>query len=135
MLRAVLDARLLLATLCAAAVGVCGLRAYPFDRSDVFLAVIEARRPDIAQGLAYGYATLWFSTPFCLASLLTSLVAIVVFRRAPHETLPIAAALSRARGAAGAVARAGRGALTSIGRDARRTRSGSRFRSGASTPA
>ena len=48
MLRAVLDARLLLATLCAAAVGVCGLRAYPFDRSDVFLAVIEARRPGIA---------------------------------------------------------------------------------------
>ena len=85
MLRAVLDARLLLATLCAAAVGVCGLREYPFDRSDVFLAVIEARRPDIAQGLAYGYATLWFSTPFCVASLLTSLVAIVVFRRAPHE--------------------------------------------------
>ena len=65
MLRALLDARLLLATLCAAAVGLCGLRAYPFDRSDVFLAVIEARRPDIAQGLAYGYATLWFTTPFC----------------------------------------------------------------------
>ena len=86
MLRAVLEARLLLATLCAAAVGVCGLRAYPFDLSDAFLAVIEARRPDIAQGLGYAYATLWFSTSFCLASLSTSLVAIVVFRRAPHKS-------------------------------------------------
>ena len=86
MLRTVLETRVLLATCIAAAVGVYGLRMYPFDRTNVFLAVIEVRRPDVAQALAYGYATLWFSTPFCLVSLLTSLVAIVVSRRMPYAT-------------------------------------------------
>ncbi len=86
MLRSLLDARLVLAAGCAAAVGVWGLGEYPFDRANPFLAVIEVRRPDILQGLAYGYATLWFSTPFWLASLLTSLLAIVVSRHAPYAT-------------------------------------------------
>jgi hypothetical protein len=36
--------------------------------------------------LVYAYATLWFSTPFCLASLLTSLSRSSSFRRAPHES-------------------------------------------------
>ena len=34
--------------------------------------------------LTYGYATLWFTTPYFAASLLMSLMAIVVYRRAPH---------------------------------------------------
>jgi hypothetical protein len=83
MVQAILDARVLLATVFATVVGVCGLRAFPIDRHDVFLAVIDARRPDIALGLAYGYASLWFSTPFCVASLLTSLLAIVASRYSP----------------------------------------------------
>ncbi|MGE0123623.1 MAG: type IV secretory system conjugative DNA transfer family protein [Vicinamibacterales bacterium] len=91
MIRALLDARVLLAALVAAAVGVWGLHTFPIRRDDVFLAVIEARRPDIAQGLAYGYALLWFSTPFCVASLATSLLAIVTSRYAPsiaYRALP-----------------------------------------------
>ena len=60
-----------------------GLRAYPFRPDEVFLAVIEARRPDLFRGLAYAYALLWFSTPFCMASLMASLFAIVVYRTAP----------------------------------------------------
>ncbi len=69
MVRAILDARLLLAVVFAAMVGVCGLRAFPIQQENAFLAVIAAGRPDIARGLGYGYALLWFSTPLCLASL------------------------------------------------------------------
>ena len=83
MLRTVLEARLLIALAIAAGVGAYGLRAYPIRGNEVFLAVIEARRPDVFRGLAYGYALLWFSTPFCIASLMTSLFAIVVYRSSP----------------------------------------------------
>ena len=77
MLRTLIDARALLATLVAAVVGVCGLQAFPIDRDNPFLLLIEVRRPDIAYGLAYGYGLLWFSTPFWLASIVMSLAAIV----------------------------------------------------------
>ena len=83
MLRTVLEARLLMALAIAAGVGMYGLRTFPVRGDDVFLAVIEARRPDLFQGLAYGYALLWFSTPFYVASLIASLFAIVVYRSAP----------------------------------------------------
>ncbi len=86
MLRTVLDARLLIALAIAAGVGACGLRAYPFQGDEVFLAAIEARRPDVFRAIAYGYAILWFSTPFCLASLVTSLFAIAAYRHAPSAT-------------------------------------------------
>jgi hypothetical protein len=69
MLRAIIDARALLATLAAAAVGVYGLQAFPVQRDNPFLVIIEARRPEIAHGLAYTYGLLWFSTPFWLASI------------------------------------------------------------------
>jgi hypothetical protein len=82
-IRTFLDARSVLAAAFAALVGIYGLRTFPVQREDLFLAVIEARRPEIAQGLAYGYAFLWFSTPFCVASLATSLVAIVASRHTP----------------------------------------------------
>ncbi len=91
MVRAILDARLLLAIVFAAVVGVCGLQAFPIQQENAFLAVIAAGRPDIARGLGYGYALLWFSTPLCLASLATSLFAIVVSRHAPsaaYRALP-----------------------------------------------
>src|SRR5690606_35210600 len=39
--------------------------------------------PGVFRFLAYGYAALWFTTPFFAASLLTSLLAIVVYRSAP----------------------------------------------------
>ena len=86
MLRTVLDARPLIALTIAAAVGVYGLRVCPVRGDEVFLAVIEVRRPDLFRLLAYGYALLWFSTPFFVASLMTSLLAIVVYRHAPPVT-------------------------------------------------
>jgi len=77
MLRAIIDARALLATLAAAAVGVYGPQAFPIQRDNPFLVIIEARRPEIAHGLAYAYGLLWFSTPFWVASIVMSLAAIV----------------------------------------------------------
>ena len=49
----------------------------------MFLGLIAEQAPHVYRLLAYGYATLWFLTPYFAASLLMSLVAIVVYRRAP----------------------------------------------------
>ena len=66
-----LDARVLLAMAVAAAVGRVGpAHVSRSTQDDVFLALIEARRPDVFSALVYGYATLWFTTPFFVASLL-----------------------------------------------------------------
>jgi len=82
MRRTILDARGVVAMLIAA-VGTWGLHVYPVRSDDVFLALIEFRKPVLFQVLAYGYAALWFTTPFFLASLLTSVLAIAVYRHAP----------------------------------------------------
>ena len=64
----------------AAIAGVIGLRAFPFPNANVFLALLETRTPTLFEALGYLYAMLWFSTPFLLLSLLTSVVTIAVFR-------------------------------------------------------
>ena len=84
MLRTIVDARALVALAMSAGVGLWGLRAYPFSHDDVFLGLIRERAPGVLSVLAYGYATLWFTTPYFAASLLLSLLAIVVYRRAPR---------------------------------------------------
>jgi hypothetical protein len=83
MLRVVVETRGLVAMLVAAGVGTWGLHTYPVRTDDVFLALIALRNPPVFHVLAYGYATLWFTTPFFLASLATSAVAIGVYGRAP----------------------------------------------------
>src|SRR5436190_15767791 len=91
MLRTLVEARAVIAMTIAAGVGMWGLHTYPVQTDDVFVALVELRKPALFQMLACGYATLWFATPFFLASLLTSLLAIVVYRRAPavrYRTLP-----------------------------------------------
>ena len=87
MLRTILESRGLVAMVAAAGVGTWGLRAYPARTDDVFLALIELRNPAVFHLLAYGYATLWFTTPFFLASLLTSAIVILVYRQAPSTRL------------------------------------------------
>jgi len=67
--------------LIAAAVGVVGTHAYPVDRSNVYLQLIELRNPTAFWVLVYGYATLWFTTPFLAASIVGSLTTIVAYRR------------------------------------------------------
>jgi len=83
MVRTIVDARRVVAMLIAASVGMWGLHTYPVPPDDPFLGLIQLREPVVFQVLAYGYATLWFTTPFFLASLVTSVLAIVVYRRVP----------------------------------------------------
>ena len=83
MLTRIVEVRRLMALAVAAATGAWGLHAYPFGSDDVFLALIQIRKPFVFSAFAYGYAALWFTTPFFLMSLLTSVLAIAVYRRAP----------------------------------------------------
>src|SRR5690349_24570318 len=83
MLRRIVEARGVMALAMSGAVGLWGLRAYPISRDDVFLGLIGEQAPGMLSVLTYGYATLWFTTPYLAASLLMSLMAIVVYRRAP----------------------------------------------------
>jgi hypothetical protein len=81
LLHAFVNARWLVAMIVSCAVGAWGLHTYPFDADNVFLALIQLQNPPVFRVLAYGYATLWFTTPFLAASLVTSLIALVVYRR------------------------------------------------------
>lgn len=76
----IIDGRGVTALVIATAVGVWGLRTYPVVADDPFLALIALEKPVVFHVLAYGYATLWFTTPFVAASLLTSVLAIIVSR-------------------------------------------------------
>src|SRR5882762_10015908 len=80
MLRAIIGARVLLDILIAGCVGTRGLYAYPVQTDNAFLGLIHLERPFVFEVLAYGYATLWFTTPFLAASLVTSVLAIVAYR-------------------------------------------------------
>src|SRR3954469_2495175 len=83
MLRTVVEARTLVAMMVAAGVGTWGLRTHPVDQENLFLALIAAKDPMVFHVLTYGYATLWFSTPFFAASVALSTLAIVAYRHAP----------------------------------------------------
>jgi hypothetical protein len=87
MLRKIVEARALVALAMSGGVGLWGLRAYPVSHDDVFLGLIGERAPGVLSLLTYGYATLWFTTPYFAASLLMSLMAIVVYRRAPRARI------------------------------------------------
>ena len=82
---------MLVAMIVAAVVGTWGLLRFPVSTENVFLALIHLRKPILFDALAYGYATLWFSTPFLLTSLVMSVVTMVVYRyppRARRRALP-----------------------------------------------
>src|SRR5258705_11829316 len=83
MLRTVVEARALVAMMVAACVGTWGLRMHPVDHENLFLGLIAAKDPTVFHVLTYGYATMWFSTPFFAASLALSMLAIVAYRHAP----------------------------------------------------
>ena len=83
MLRIIVEQRTLVAMLVALGVGAVGVQAYPVDRGNVYLQLIELRSPAVFLVLVYGYATLWFTTPFFATSILTSLVTIVAYRYPP----------------------------------------------------
>jgi hypothetical protein len=80
MMRRIVAARGLLALMVAAGVGLWGLHAHPVQIDDPFLGLMAIQKPVVFRLLAYGYATLWFTTPFFATSLVTSVLAIVVSR-------------------------------------------------------
>ena len=82
-MRAILEARVLLAMAVSAVVGTWGLLRFPVSTDNVFLALIQLRKPVVFDMLAYGYATFWFTTPFLVTSLVTSVLAIIVYRYPP----------------------------------------------------
>src|SRR4029077_18578521 len=47
---------------------------------NVYLQLIELRSPAVFLVLVYGYATLWFTTPFFALSIVASLVTIIAYR-------------------------------------------------------
>ena len=83
MLRTILEARTVLAMAVAMGVGAWGLQAYPVPPDDPFLTLIHAQKPLVFNILVYGYATLWFTTPFFAASLMASVTLIAVYRHVP----------------------------------------------------
>lgn len=87
MVRAILEWRGVLAMVAGGGVGAWGLHAYPVAADNVFLRLIEVRTPVVFGVLVYGYAALWLSSAFLVASLVTSFVAIVVYRQAPRARL------------------------------------------------
>ena len=100
MLRRLVDARVLIALAIAAGVGTVGLRAFPMRSDHVFLAVIEARRPDVY------YAPCPTATPVSgsprRSGSRRSSASLVDHRRLPRRAngpLPQAAAVSAARDA------------------------------------
>jgi hypothetical protein len=80
MMQGILEGRVLVAMAVAAAMGAWGLHTYPVDPDNPFLALIALQNPFVFHVLVYGYATLWFTTPFFAASLATSVLAIVASR-------------------------------------------------------
>ena len=83
MLRTLVQSRAPVALTLAAATGLWGLHTYPMSRADVFLGLISEFAPGTYRLLAYGYATLWFTTPFWVASFAMSLLAILFYSQTP----------------------------------------------------
>jgi hypothetical protein len=83
MLRSIPEARAVVALIVAAGVGTWGLHTYPVRPDEVFLPLIQLRTPHVFRVLVYGYAALWFATPYYVASMIASLVTIIVYRRVP----------------------------------------------------
>jgi type IV secretory system conjugative DNA transfer VirD4/TraG family protein len=79
-MRAFVERRLLVATTVSGVVGTWGVLTFPLPADNVFLALIHLQKPFVFGLVAYGYATIWFTTPFIAASVFTSVCAIVVYR-------------------------------------------------------
>lgn len=90
-MRALVEHRAAINLALAGVIGALGLRGWPFPADNVFLAAIYAEKPWLFDGLAYLYATLWFSTPLIGISLVSALLTIAVLRQprtASYSPLP-----------------------------------------------
>jgi hypothetical protein len=86
-MRVLMDYRFAGSLVLALVTGVTGLHLYPWPADHPALGLIQVLRPSLAAGLAYAYATLWFSTPFFAFSIASALVYIFVERvdRMPRQ--------------------------------------------------
>jgi hypothetical protein len=80
MFRRAMTSRSVLGLALAGLIGVVGLRIWPFPGDSLFLAMIAWRCPTLYAGLAYTYATVWFTTPLLLINVVSSLLYIFVAR-------------------------------------------------------
>jgi len=80
MVRRALEFRAPINLAVATAIGVVGLRFWPFPVDNAFLAVVDARKPWLFEGLGYLYATLWFTTPLIGLTVITALLYVAVMR-------------------------------------------------------
>ena len=90
-MRVLIEHRVVLSLACSSLVGVVGLHVWPFPQHDPLLALIAIRRPVLFAGLAYTYATVWFTTPILLLNVAASLVYILIARLdrpATQQSLP-----------------------------------------------
>ena len=69
----------------SAVVGAAGVSYWPFPSTNPFLGLVAGQRPDVHAALAYGYATVWFTTPFFVLSAALSVVYIFAGRGARIE--------------------------------------------------
>jgi len=81
-MRRVAEYRTVLSLSLSAIGGTLGLHVYPFPAHQPVLALIHLERPAVYAGFAYGYAALWFSSAFLLASIASSCLYIFVGRHA-----------------------------------------------------
>jgi hypothetical protein len=75
-MRALVEHRVLVSLACSLVVGSVGLSVWPWPAHDPLLQLIAHERPQLHQGMAYTYSTLWFSTPFLLLNVMASFVYI-----------------------------------------------------------
>lgn len=64
MQRVLIEYRFVISLALSAVIGTAGLHAWPFPLQNALLGLVAASRPALYASLAYGYATVWFSTPF-----------------------------------------------------------------------
>jgi hypothetical protein len=91
-LRLIVNTRALASMIVALVVGSWGLYRHPWRTDDVFASLIELRSPHVHRVLTYGYATLWFTTPYFLSSLALSGAAMFAYRHDPalrYRPLPL----------------------------------------------
>ena len=84
-LRAIVDSRTLLAAAASAVLGAVLLRLYPFPGYAAPLAIIHWRTPWLYRAIAATYATVAFTSPFILLSMVGALAYVFAVRIEPRR--------------------------------------------------
>ena len=90
-MRLLIQHRVTVSLACTAILGTVGLSLWPYPMHEPLVMLIALRRPIVGAIFAYGYATLWFTTPFLLLNVVASFVYVFVARfdpSAPSDPLP-----------------------------------------------